>query len=93
MSDKGKGKREHSLSYSSKVASCVQRKALWDSCMFELELPLDIQNHIAATERRIWDKLYSQKLKEEDKKAQEWIPDPGHTVSRMSLYEKYVALF
>ena len=39
MSDKGKGKREHSLSDSPKVASHVQRQALWESRMFELELP------------------------------------------------------
>ena len=31
MSDKGKGKREHSLSESSKVASCAQHKTLWES--------------------------------------------------------------
>ena len=39
MSDKGKGKREYSLSDSSKVASRAQLKALWESRMFELELP------------------------------------------------------
>ena len=69
MSDKGKRKREHSLSDSSKVASRAQRKALWESQMFELELPQDIQNPIAATERRLWDELNSQNLKEESKKA------------------------
>ena len=42
MSDKGKGKRDHSLSDSSKVASRAQHKDLWESRMFELELPQDI---------------------------------------------------
>ena len=93
MSDKGKGKREHSLSDSSKVASYAQHKALWESRMFQLELPQDIQNHIAATERRLWAELDSQKLKEEFKRVQEWILDPGHAVGHTSLYEKLVALF
>ena len=62
--------------------------------MFELmELPQDIQNCITATERRLWDELDSQKLKEEAKKAQEWILDPGHTVGQTSLYEKTIAIF
>ena len=47
----------------------MHRKALCESRMFELELPQDIQNRIAATERRLWDELDSQKLKEESKKA------------------------
>ena len=41
----------------------------------------------------MWDELDSQKMKEEAKKAQEWILDLGHTVSRMSLYEKTMAIF
>ena len=61
--------------------------------MFELELPQDIQNHIAATEHRLWDELDSQKLKEESKKTRECILDPCHTVGCTSLYEKSVALF
>ena len=61
--------------------------------MFELELPQDIQNHIVATERCLWDEIDSQKLKEESKKAQEWILDPGHTMGHTNLYEKLVALF
>ena len=56
--------------------------------MFELELPLDIQNRIAATKHRLWDEIDSQKLKEEAKKAQEWILDLGHIVGQTSLYEK-----
>ena len=93
MSDKGKGKRDHSLSDSSKVASRVQRKALWESRIFELDLPQDIQNHITTMKCRLWDELESQKLKEEAKKVQEWILDPGHTLGRMSLNEKSIALF
>ena len=58
-SDKGKGKREHSLSDLSKVASRAQRKALWESRIFELELPQEIQNRINATERRLWDEINS----------------------------------
>ena len=38
MSDKGKGKQEHSLTDSSNIASRAQRKALWESRIFELEL-------------------------------------------------------
>ena len=53
MSDKGKGKREHSLSDSSKVASHAQLKDLWESHIFELELPQEIQNCIAAMKRRL----------------------------------------
>ena len=32
-------------------------------------------------------------MKEECKKVEEWILDPGHTVGGVSLYEKTVALF
>ena len=75
MSDKGKGKREHYLSDSSKVASRVQRKALWESRIFELELPQDIQNRITATEHRLWDELDSQKLKRKRRRCRNgfWI--------------------
>ena len=61
--------------------------------MFELELPQDIHNRISATEKSLWEELDNQKLKEECKKVEEWILDPGHMVGRVSLYEKSVALF
>ena len=37
--------------------SCAQRKALWESCMFEFELPQDIQNCITAIEKHLWEEL------------------------------------
>ena len=61
--------------------------------MFELELPQEIQNHIFATERSLWAELDNKKLREECKKVEEWIMDPGHTMGHTSLYEKMVALF
>ena len=70
MSDKGKGKREHSLSDSSKVPSPAQCKATWESHIFEFELPQEIQNRITAMEQRIWDEINSQKLREEAKKSE-----------------------
>ena len=61
--------------------------------MFELELPQEIQNRISATEQSLWAELDNKKLKEECKKVEDWILDPGHTEGRASLYEKMVALF
>ena len=54
---------------------------------------MDIQQHIAETEKHLWQELDCQKLHEEYKKAEEWILDLGHTVGRVSLYEKTMAVY
>ena len=70
-----------------------QRKFLWESRIYELELPLDIQNRITETKKNFWQELDRQKLREECKKVEEWILDPGHTVGRVSQYEKTMVVY
>ena len=59
--------------------SRVQRQALWESRIYELELPLEIQNRIVEIENNLWQELDRQNLCEECNKAEEWILDPSHT--------------
>ena len=66
---------------------------MWESHMFELELLQDIQNCISDTEKSLWQELENLKFKEENKKVEEWILDPDHTVGQVNLYNKMVALF
>ena len=69
------------------------KNTLWESHIFELELPMDIQWRIAKTEKHLWQELDRQNLHEECRKAKEWILDPCQTVGRVILYEKTVALY
>ena len=70
--DKIKGKRPNAQSDFHKPVSRAQRQVLWESHMFELELPQEIQNWIVATLKSLWEEIDNQKL-EQWKKVEEWI--------------------
>ena len=41
----------------------------------------------------MWVELYKETLHEECCKAEDWILNPGHNASRLSLYERTVVIF
>ena len=71
----------------------AQHQGLWESHIYELELPREIQNRILETEKCLWEEFDSQKLKDECKKVEYWILDLGNTVGQVRLYEKTVAVY
>ena len=71
--DKSKGKRPSAQPNTHEQVSRAQRQALWESHIFELELPQEIQNRIVEIEKSLWQEFDSQKLKDECKKVEDWI--------------------
>ena len=61
--------------------------------MYELKIPIEIQQRGNGLEKRLWEVFDREVLQEECRKVEEWILDPGHSVGRDNLYEKVVVLF
>ena len=86
-----KGKRFPDQLVTHENVSRAQRQALWESYIYELEFPLEIQN--VETKKNLWQELNWQKLRDECKKVEDWILDLGHMVDHVSMYEITIAFY